>query len=363
VSRAGPSWSSSRRWASSLGQRPQRSRRRWSGGSRRRSPPMQRSNRLKGPGPGRRRRPGRATARPQPPPARRVLRLLGFLGVLGSVSGRSLTLARGRRPAMTRRPQRPPVRLRVFRPCPGPPLTGRPTAPRNARPRPMAPSRTGPPRFPRPPMRRPGRCRRSLRRLRPGPGLNPVPLAPTQGPRGLRARSALRGRRGPRSPRPTSAARGRAKAARPAPPLRVPAHRVARGDSAQAPPRAVPTRVVRVPGRPRRGPRDLVRPGRVRPGQADPVRARALRAPARGRAITHSVRLRPAWGRRLPLGPRAQARLVSPAVPVLRPAARAAPEVQGGQGVRVRLGAVRVGRACPMAAQGVRVPAAPGLAR
>ncbi len=278
---------------------------------------------------------------------------------------------------MTRRPRRPPARLRVFRRCPGPPLTGRPTAPRNARPCPVVPSRTGPPRFPPPPMRRPGRCRRSLRRLRPGPGLNPVPRAPTRGPRGLRARPALRGRRGPRSPRPTSAARRRAKAARPAPPLRVPARRVARGDSAQLPPRAVPTRVVRVLGRPRRGPRDLVRPGRVRPGQADPVRARALRAPARGRATTHSVRLRPAWGRRLPLGPRAQACLVSPAVPVLRSAARALLAVRGGQGVqgvqgvRVRLGAVRVGPACPMAAQGVRVPAgsrvrvpaAPGRAR
>ncbi len=261
--------------------------------------------------------------------------------------------------------QRPPVRFRVFRPCPGPPLTGRPTAQQNARPRPMAPSRTGPPRFPRPLMRQPDGCRRSLSRLRPGPGLKPMPPAPTRGPRGLRPRPALRGRRGPRSPRPTSAAQERPKGARPAPPRRVPARRAAQRDSAQALPRAVPTRVVRVPGRPHRGPRALVRPGRVRPGQADPVRARALRAPARGRATTRSVRPRPAWGRRLPLGPRAQVRLVSPAVPVLRPAARAAARAaaqggQGVQGVRVRLGAVRVGPACPMA---VRVPAAPGLAR
>jgi hypothetical protein len=278
---------------------------------------------------------------------------------------------------MTARPQRPPVRLRVFRRRPGPPLTERPTAQRNARPRPMAPSRTGPPRFPRPPMRRPDGCRRSLSRLRPGLSLKPVPPAPTRGPRGLRARPALRGRRSPRSPRPISAARGRPKGARPAPPLRAPARRAAQGDSAQALPRAVPTRparVVRVPGRPRRGPRALVRPGRVRPGQADPVRARALRAPARGRATTRSARPRPAWGRRLPLGPRVQVRLVSPAVPVLRPAVPAAQGAQGGlaaqegQGVRVRLGAVRVGPACPMAGRvpagsPVRVRAVPGLAR
>jgi len=275
---------------------------------------------------------------------------------------------------MTAPPRR--RRLRPFRPCPGRPLTGRPTAPRNARSCPMAPSRTGPPRVPRLPMRRPGGCRRFLRRPRPGPGLKLVSPAPTRGPRGLRARPVPRGRRGPRSPRPTSAAQGRPKGARPAPLLRVPARRAAQAGSAQAPPRAVPTvptsgaRAVRMPGRPRRGPRDLVLPGRVRPGQADPVRARALRAPVRGRATTRSVRLRPAWGRR-PLGPRAQARLVSPAVPVLRPAARVVPAaqgVQGGQGVRVRPGADRVGPACPMAARGpagsrVRVPAAPGRAR
>jgi len=268
------------------------------------------------------------------------------------------------------------ARLRAFRPCQGPPLTWRPTALPNARWRPMAPSRTGPLRVPRPPMRRPGGCRQFLRRPHPGPGLKLVPPAPTRrprGPRGLRARPALRGRRGPRSPRPTSAGQGRPKGARPAP-LRVPPRRAAQEGSAQAPPQAVPTsgaRAVRMPGRPRRGPRDLVLPGRVRPGQADPVRARVLHVPARGRATTRSVRPRPAWGRRPPLGPRAQVRLVSPAVPVLRPAAQAAQVVQAAQGVqggRVRPGAARVGPACPTAARvpagsRVRVPAAPGLAR
>ena len=286
---------------------------------------------------------------------------------------------------MTSRPPRRPGRHRLFRPCPGPPLTGRLTAPLSARSRPMAPPRTGPPppRVPRPPIRRPVGSRRSLRRLRPGPGLNPVPPAPTRRPNRRRARPALRGRPGPRSPRPTSAARGQAKEARPAPPLRVPARRVAQAGSAQAPPRAVPTsgaRAVRMPGRPRRGPRDLVLPGLERPGQADPVRAQALRVPARGRVTTRSARPRPAWGRRLPLGPRAQVRLVSPAVPVLRPAARAVQGPQAAQGgqaaqgaqapqeVHVRPGAVRGGPVCPMAARGpadseVRVPAVPGPAR
>jgi len=248
----------------------------------------------------------------------------------------------------------------------------RPTAPRNARPRPMAPSRTAPLRVRPPPMWRPGGCRRFPHRPHPAQGRKLVSPAPTRGPRGLRARPASRGRQGPRSPRPTSAAQGRVKGVRPARLLRVPARRAAQAGSAQAPPRAVPTsrvraaaraRGVRVPGRPRRGPRDLVHPGQVRPGQADPVRARALRAPARGRATTRSVRPRPAWDRRLPLGPRAQVRLVSPAVLVLRPAARvvlAAQGVQEVQEVRVRPGAVPVGPACPMA---VRVPAAPGRAR
>ena len=268
-------------------------------------------------------------------------------------------------------PRRRPGRLRAFRLPPGRPLTGRPTALPHARPCPMPPSRTGPLRVRWPPMRRTGSSRRFLRRPRPGPDLKLVAPPPTRGPRGLRARPALRGRRGPRSPRPTSAAQGRPKGARPAPRLRVPARRAAQEGSAQALPPAVPTvptseaRAVRMPGRPRRGPRDLVLPGRVRPGQADPARARALRGPAPGRATTRSVRPRPAWGRRLPLGPRVQVRLVSPAVPVLRPAARAVPAARG---VRVRPGAVRVGPACPTAARVPagsrgRVPAAPGRAR
>ena len=263
----------------------------------------------------------------------------------------------------------------VPRRCPGPRLTARLTAPRSARPRPMAPPRTGR-QVPWRPTRRPVGCPRFLSRLRPGPGLNPASPDPTRGLRGLRAFPAPRGcrdRRGPRSPRPTSVARrpvrgqgGKgARWARPGPRLPAPARRAAQGGSAQAPPRAVPTRAARAPGRPRRGPRDLVRPGRVRLGQADPVRARVLRVPARGRATTRSAQPRPAWGRRLRRGLRAQARLVSPAVPVLRPAARAVPAAQG---VRVPPGAVPVGPACPMVARvpagsRARVPAAPGRAR
>ncbi len=263
---------------------------------------------------------------------------------------------------MTARPRRPPGRLRLLRRCPGPRLTARPTAPRSARPRPRAPPPTGL-QVPWRPTRRPVSCPRFLSRLRPGPGLNPASPDPTRGLRGLRAFPAPRGcrdRRGPRLPRPTSVARGPvkgvraakgAKEARPGPRLPAPARRAAQGGSAQPPPRAVLTRVARAPGRPHRGPRDLVRPGRERLGQADPVRARVLRVPARGRATTRSAQPRPVWGPRLRRGLRVPARLVSPGVPVLRPPARAVPAVQG---VRVPPGAVPVGPACPMVA---RVPA------
>src|SRR5208337_4144275 len=275
-----------------------------------------------------------------------------------------LTLARGRHPAMTAPPPRAPGRLRVPRRCPGPRLTGRPTAPRSARPRPMPSPRTGR-QVPGRPIRRPVGCRRSRRRRRPGPDPKAVPPDLTRGPRGPRAFRAPRGRRGPRSPRPTSAARGRlkgAKGVRPGLPVRVPVRRAVHRGSARVPRRAVPTRAVRAaraPGRPRRGPRDPVLPGRVRPGRVDPVRARALRVPARGRATTRLVRPRPVWGRHLPLGPRAQACLASgaiPAVPARRPAARAPPVAQG---VRVPLGAVRAVPACPMAAR-VRAGPRPG---
>ena len=335
-------------------------------------PPLRRSNQLKGPRPGRRRRPRRVRARP-----RRARRLPRLPGVLGSAHGRDLTLARGRRRAMTARPRRPPGRLRLPRRCPGPRLTARLTAPRSARPRPMAPPRTEP-QVPGRPTRRPVGCRRFLSRLRPGPGLNPASPEPTRGLRGLRAFPAPRGcrdRRGPRSPRPTSVARrpvkgsGRPRGPRgPGPALGSPPRRAGRlRGAAPRCPRG-PSRpgvAARVPGRPHRGPRDLVRPGRVRLGQADPVRARVLRVPVRGRATTRSAQPRPAWGRRLRRGLRVPARLVSPAVPVLRPAARAVPAAQG---VRVPPGAVPVGPACPMVARvpagsRARVPAAPGRAR
>ncbi len=328
-------------------------------------PPLRRSNQLKGPRPGRRRRPRRPRrVRARPWRDRRVP------GVLGSAHGRDPTLARGRRPAMTARPRRPPGRLQVPRPCPGPHLTARLTAPRSTRPRPMAPPRTGR-QVPGRPTRRPVGCPPFLSRLRPGPGLNPASPDPTRGLRRLRPPRRRRDRQGPRSPRPTSVARRPVRGgkgvrwARPGPRLPAPPRLAAQGDSAQAPPRAVPIRAARAPGRPRRGPRDLVRRGRARLGQADPVRARVLRVLARGRATTRSARPRPAWGRRLRRGPRPQARLVSPAVPVLRPAARAVPAAQG---VRVPPGAVPVGPACPMGARvpagsRARVPADPGRAR
>jgi hypothetical protein len=337
-------------------------------------PPLRRSNQLKGLRPGRRRRPRRVRARPRP--ARRLP------GVQGSARGRDPTSARGRRPempkmpAMTARPRRPPGRLRLPRPCPGPRLTARRTALRSARPRPMAPPRTGR-QVPGRPTRRPAGCPRFLSRLRPGPGLNPAPPDPSRRLRGLRAFPAPRGcrdRRGPRLPRPTSVARRPVKGvraakgarqARPGPRLPAPARRAAQGGSARPPPQAVLTRVARAPGRPHRGPRDLVRPGRVRLGQADPVRARVLRVPVRGRATTRSAQPRLVWGRRLRRGLRVPARLVSPAVPVLRPAARA---VLAAQGVRVQPGAVPVGPACPTVARApagsrARVPAAPVRAR
>jgi hypothetical protein len=244
---------------------------------------------------------------------------------------------------------------------------GRPTALRNARSRPTAPPRAGSPQVPGPPTQRRVGCRRS--RSHPRPGQNPGTRGPSRESQGLLARPVPRGcrvRRGPRPRRPTSAVRGRAKRARAARVpragllCRVAAGRAALAGSAQAPPRAVPTRrvrVARVRGRLRRGLRDQVLPGRVRPGQVDPVRVRALRVPARGRATTRSVRPRPAWGRRLRLGPRAQAHLVSRAVPGPR---RAPPAAPAAPVARVRPDAGLAGPVRPMAD---RVPADPGRAR
>ena len=255
---------------------------------------------------------------------------------------------------------------------------GRPTALRNARSRPTAPPRAGSPQVPGPPTQRRVGCRRS--RSHPRPGQNPGTRGPSRESQGLLARPVPRGcrvRRGPRPRRPTSAVRGRAKRARAARVpragllCRVAAGRAALAGSAQAPPRAVPTRrvrVARVRGRLRRGLRDQVLPGRVRPGQVDPVRVRALRVPARGRATTRSVRPRPAWGRRLRLGPRAQAHLVSRAVPGPRRAPPAPLVAPAAPAARVRPGAVLAGPVRPMADRDpagsrVRVPADPGRAR
>jgi hypothetical protein len=262
----------------------------------------------------------------------------------------------------------PRHRFPMMRRSSGPRPTGPPTAPRSGRSRPMPPPPAVPPRLP---TRRPGHCRRSRTRLRPGPGR---PRDSTRGPRELRAVPGPRGcpgRRGPRSPPPTSAVLGRVKeakgareakghrAARPGPRLRVPARQAALPGSAPARPRAVLTSRARARGRPRRGPRDLALPARGRPGQAHPVRARAPRVPARGRATTRSARPRPAWGRRLRPGLRARACLASQVVPALR---RPVPAPPPG---RVLAAAARVGPACPMAARvpAARVPAVPGRAR
>ena len=173
---------------------------------------------------------------------------------------RGLTLPRGRRLATTASPW-PPERLPRPRPPPGPPPTGRPTALRNARSRPTAPPRAGPPQVPGPPTQRRAGCRRSRSHPRPGPGQTPGTRDPSRESQGLLARPVPRGcrvRRGPRPRRPTSAARGRAKrakaargprGARPGLLCRVAAGRAALAGSAQAPPRAVPTRRVR-PGWP-----------------------------------------------------------------------------------------------------------------
>jgi hypothetical protein len=245
---------------------------------------------------------------------------------------------------------------------------GPPTVPRSGQLRPMALPPAVPPRLP---TWRPGGCRRFRRRPRPGPART---QGWTRGPRGLRPVPVPRGcpdRRGPRPPRPTSAVRGRAKGARavkgarPGPRLRDPARRAAHPGSARVPPRAVLTSLVRAPGRPRRGPRDLALPARGRPGPVDPVRARGPRVPARGRATTRSARPRPAWGQRLRLGLRVPARLASQVVPALR---RAPPAVLAGPAARVRPAAGRAGPACPMAVRvpavpAGRVPAVPGRAR
>ena len=252
--------------------------------------------------------------------------------------------------------------------------TGRPTGPRAARARPP----TALPAFPgaRLTARRAG-----CRRLPPHP--RPVRAA-TRRLRGPQAVQGLRGfpdRHAPRLPRRTSGVRGPVRLARPPLGPLSPGLPQASVRPAQA---VVPISPVRRrgplgllgPGRPRRprpGPRDQARPGRVRPGQVEraPVPVVA-RVPVPGRAITRSARPPLAWARRLRPGPRRQARPLSrvpPAVRASQPVPPAVPVLPAGLPVLVLADADRVDRAGPaappMAARvpAARVPAVPGRAR
>jgi hypothetical protein len=232
----------------------------------------------------------------------------------------------------------------------------------------MPPPPAGPPvpRARREPRR--ARCRRFRRHPPPGPGLTPDTTRGPRGPRGVRALRGFPDRRRPQLPRPTSGARVPARLVlRP----RGPAGRAGQGASAQAGPRDGRTsraRGVRVPGRLRRGLRDLVVPGRVRPGRAGLVPVAGVHVPARGRVTTRSARPRPAWDRRLRPGPKHPARPVSrlsPAVPDRLRAPRPVPEVLV---VLVRPDVARAGQArrtedLAQAGSRVRVLAVPGQAR
>ena len=212
---------------------------------------------------------------------------------------------------------------------------------------------------------RPGGCRRCPRRPRPGLGRHQ--RSPDRN-RGLRARPTFpRGspdRRGRRSPPRTSGARG---PVRRVPPRPGPARRA---HSAQDPRAARALRVPPGSGRPRRGHRDPVRPGRDLPGRPSlAAHVPAVRGPARGPVTTPSARPRPAWARLLRPGPRVPfpaSRVVpvsgptAPAAQVAR-VARVAPAPAGaGQEAR----AVQVARVVPGRADSpVHAPVVPGQAR
>jgi hypothetical protein len=293
------------------------------------------------------------------------------------------------RPAMIARyrlPRRLPSRPRE-RPEPSTaPQTGRP------RPHPVSPSLTVAPRFPEARPTKPrAHCRRSRRHPRPGPVRVLRGVLGFLGFRAIRQLRGFRDRRGPRPPRQTSGARGPARLVPRLPRLpRLPRPRGpagqrdlrAPGVSDQAAPAAQAGREAGLTsrvrdlraGRPRRGLRDLVRPGRVRPGPAAPGLVPVVPVLARGQATTHSAPPRPAWGRRLrpgrrhpvPLVPLARlARQLIRPVPGSPRVPQAVPALPVGSLVLVRADEDRAGLARPMAVlvRAVLVLAAPGRAR
>jgi hypothetical protein len=270
VWRARPSWPSSRIWASSCVRRPRRSRRQWSAGSRKRSPPIRRS-------PG-----GRAsdprTRAPRRPPA---------------VTRRAVTAAvrtvfpPGHRAEVWQVPIRPlpPWQARLPRPRRRRAPTARPRA---------VPARAAPVWRARLAVCRP---RPAALRARPAAGRyrvrpRPVPFrrCPVSAPRRLRRRTAVPPR--PGVPRP---ARARAR------------DRVPQAARAELPrgPRRVRVLVVLAPAarRARRAARKRslgsrvprVRVRRARPVSVRRSRDRVARVPGRARATTRSARRRPAW--------------------------------------------------------------------
>jgi len=221
------------------------------------------------------------------------------------------------------------------------------------------------------PRLQPAACRRCRRRRPRGPVRHQRTPDPN---RGLRVRPAFpRGspdRRGRLPPPRTSGARGpvrrvlpRPGPARPAPSAQDPkTPRTPRTLRAARALRALPG-----PGRPRRGPRDQVRPGRDLPGRAPragPVQAG--RVPVRGLVTTRSARPRPAWARLLRPGRRVPfpASRVVPASGTTAPAAQGVRVVPGPQVAGQEARAVPAARVAPVRAGSPdRARVVPGRAR
>jgi hypothetical protein len=261
-------------------------------------------------------------------------------------------------------------RSQVPRPARSPTQRGRPVS----RLRPQRPARASPLRMR--PTPRPDGCRRCPRRPHHGPGRHPRTPDPNRGPRARPAfPRASPDRRGRPSPPRTSGVRGPVRPVPPLPPRPGPARlarlarlaRSARDPRTPRTPRAARAARALGPARPRRGPRDQVRPGREHPGR--PSRAghvRADRGQVRGLVTTRSARPRPAWARPLRPGPR----VPFPASRVVPVSGPTAPAAQGARVVPVPAGAGQEARAV----QGARVvpvregspvhaPVVPGRAR
>jgi hypothetical protein len=296
-------------------------------------PPRQPSSRPRGLGPGQPR-----VTQGWPPPRRshRPRRLPGFPAAApgrdpgrdpASVWAQPIAITAPRPPAACRR------RLRAHQKQRPHPRTARP----GTRPCPLPPPRAGQPanRL----AAETGSCRRWRNHLRPGPapgiqGTSRHQVA--RGPRGFPDRHARR------SPRRTSGVRALARLAprpRGPPPPQPPPHQ--RGPArlrASVRPPLEPVRTSRVrdpghPGRgqPRRGRPVRVHPGRVRPGLAEQGRGPTALGPARGRAITHSARRRPAWARLLRRDPRHLVPPVSRRIPAVRDSLRVPPAAAQGR--------------------------------